>query len=103
MAESLWRRRAPVWLRIVTGILLFPALWFACTMGVWGLFEYWDAANRVPGWLYLAAGLPACLATWIIVRKSSFPVAVALSALALYALWWILSIIWRVVQALPEV
>ena len=102
MAESVWRRRAPVWLRIATGILLFPALWFAFALVLWGLLGSRDAPDQAPGWPFLVAGIAAGIATWIIARRSSTPIALALIALALYALWWILSIIWHVARMLPE-
>ena len=102
MAESVWRRRAPVWLRIVTGILLFPALWFMLALSLWALLECLEAPKATPGWPFLVVGAVAGFATWIIARKSPTPVAVALAALALLALNWILSILWKVAQALPE-
>lgn len=91
MAESVWRGRAPIWLRILTGILLFPALWIALNLGATGLFQSSD--SPAPGWLLLAAGVPAGLASWVIVRKSSAPVAVALALLALFVLGWFLQIV----------
>jgi hypothetical protein len=91
MAESVWRGRAPIWLRILTGILLFPALWIALNLGVTGLFM--SSESSTPPWLLLAAGIPAGLASWVIVRKSSAPVAVALALLALFVLGWFLQMV----------
>jgi hypothetical protein len=73
MVESVWRRRAPVWLRIVTGILFFPALWLALAVSVWALLEFLEATDRAPGWPFLVAGVAAGLATWVIARRSSTP------------------------------
>jgi hypothetical protein len=98
MVESVWRRRAPIWLRIVTGILLWPVIWFAFALAQWALFE--SLEFPVPAVLF---SLVAALASWIIVRKSSAPVAMAFSALALLALAWIWSIILRVVDALQPI
>lgn len=96
MAESVWRRPAPVWLRILTGILLFPAIWIALNLGMTGLFI--SLESPTPPWLLLAAGVPAGLASWIIARKSSALVAVALSALALVVVGWFLQIVWMVAR-----
>jgi hypothetical protein len=96
MAESVWRRPAPIWLRVLTGILLFPAIWIALNLGVTGLFE--SLESSIPPWLLLAAGVPAGLASWAIVRKSSAPVAVALAVLALFVLGWFLHIVWLVAR-----
>jgi hypothetical protein len=70
---------------------------------LWVLLGYTDSPDQTPSWPFLAVGIAAALATWIIARKSSTPIALAVIALAMYALWWILSIIQRVAQALPEV
>jgi len=101
MAGSVWRGRAPIWLRILTGILLLPALWIAFALGETGLFKSFDSS--VPPWLLLAAVVAAGLASWIIVRKSSAPVAVALLVLALFVFGWFLQILWRVAQSLQDV
>jgi hypothetical protein len=96
MVESVWRGRAPIWLRILTGILLFPAFWIIFATGVTGLFQSSD--SPIPGWLLLAVGLVAGPASWIIARRSSVLVAVALLGLALFVLGWFLHIIWLVAQ-----
>ena len=101
MAGSVWRGRAPIWLRILTGILLFPAVWIAFNLGETVLFQSLESST--PPWLLLAAGVPAGLASWAIVRKSSAPVAVALAVLALFVLGWFFSITWQVAQSLQDV
>jgi hypothetical protein len=98
MVESVWRRRAPVRLRIVTGILLWPVIWFAFALAEWVLFE--SLESPIPAELF---SIVAGLASWIIVRKSSAPIAIVLSVLALLALGWIWSIILRVADALPDI
>jgi hypothetical protein len=103
MEESVWRRRAPVWLRIVTGILFFPALWFALGVSVWALLEFLKATDPAPGWPFLVAGVAAGIATWIIARKSSTPIALALAVLALFVLGWFLYIVWVVAQYYQDV
>jgi hypothetical protein len=101
MAESVWRRPAPIWLRVLTGILLFPAMWIALNLGVAGLFM--SSESSTPPWLLLAAGVPAVLASWAIVRKSSAPVAVALAALALVTIGWFFSIVLQVARHYQDV
>ena len=101
MAESVWRGRAPIWLRILTGILLFLAVWIAFNLGETVLFQSLESST--PPWLLLAAGVPAGLASWAIVRKSSAPVAVALAVLALFVLGWFFSIALQVAQYLQDV
>jgi hypothetical protein len=56
-----------------------------------GLFM--SSESSTPPWLLLAAGVPAGLASWVIIRKSSTPVAVALALLALFVLGWFLQMI----------
>ena len=98
MVESVWRRRGPVWLRIVAGILLWPVIWFALALAEWVLFE--SLESPVPAELF---SIVAGLASWVIVQKSSAPVAIVLSVLALLALGRIWSIILRVVDVLQPI
>jgi len=100
MAESVWRGRAPIWLRILTGILLFLAVWIAFNLGETVLFQSLESST--PPWLLLASGVPVGLASWAIVRKSSAPVAVALAVLALFVLGWFLHIVWLVAQCYQD-
>jgi len=82
MAENVWRRRAPLWLRIVAGILLLPLLGLAVLFvaGVLGL-------DTPLVWILpIAAGL-----AWLIAHRAPTPIAAALlvlgplgSALILY-------------------
>ena len=101
MAGSVWRGRAPIWLRILTGILLFPAVWIAFNLGETVLFQSLESST--PPWLLLASGVAAGLASWIIVRKSSAPVAVALLVLALFVLGWFFSIVLQVARYYQDV
>jgi hypothetical protein len=98
MLERVWRGRAPTWLRILTGILLGPVVWFAFALAEWLLFE--SLESPVPAELF---SIVAGLASWVIVRKSSALIAIVLSVLALLALGWIGSIILRVADALQDV
>ncbi len=72
MAESVWRRRAPLWLRIVAGILLLPLLGLALLFaaGVLGL-------DTPLVWILpIAAGL-----AWLIAHRAPTPIAAALLVL----------------------
>ncbi len=74
MAESVWRRRAPLWLRIVAGILILPLL---------GIILF--VATRAFGldaplfWLFVIA---AALA-WLIAYRAPTPIAAAFLVLPL--------------------
>jgi hypothetical protein len=91
MVESVWRGRAPIWLRVLAGVLLFPALWILFATGATGLFQ--SLESPTPGWLLLAVGVVAGPISWLVARRSSVLVAVALSGLALFVVGWFLQII----------
>lgn len=101
MLERVWRGRAPIWLRILTGILLLPALWIAFALGETGLLKSFESST--PPWLLLAAGVPAGLASWLMARKSSALVAIALAVLALFVLGWFMHIVWLVAQYYQDI
>lgn len=72
MAENVWRRRAPLWLRIVAGILILPLLGLAVLFaaGVLGL-------DTPLVWILpIAAGL-----AWLIAHRAPTPIAAALLVL----------------------
>lgn len=98
MVENAWRRPAPVWLRILTGILLWPVILFALALAEWVLFD--SLEFPVPAELF---SIVAGLASWTIVRRSPAPIAIVLSVLAVLALSWIWSIILRVADLLQDV
>jgi hypothetical protein len=73
MAESVWRRRAPLWLRIVAGILILPLLGLILVV-----------ATRAFGLdtpLFWLVPIAAALA-WLIAYRAPVPIAAALSVLA---------------------
>jgi hypothetical protein len=73
MAESVWRRWAPLWLRIVAGILILPILGLILVV-----------ATRAFGLdtpLFWIAPIAAALA-WLIAYRAPVPIAAALSVLA---------------------
>jgi hypothetical protein len=77
MAESIWRKRAPLWLRIVAGILVLPIL---------GMILF--VATRLLGfdtplmWLFAIA---AALA-WLVAYRAPTPIAASLLVLAVLGL-----------------
>jgi hypothetical protein len=82
MAENVWRRRAPLWLRVVAGILVLPLLGIAVIFAAGAL-----GLDTPLVWIFAIA---AALA-WLIVRRAPTPIAAALlvlgplgSALVLY-------------------
>jgi hypothetical protein len=77
MAESVWRRRAPLWLRIVAGILVLPLL------GIFVLVAA-GAAGAEPPFLWLLA-IAAALA-WVVAYRAPTPIAAALSVLSVLGL-----------------
>jgi hypothetical protein len=77
--EGVWRRPAPVWLKIIAGVVVFPALWglIAVLLG---------RALGVPAnWTLIAAALAGAVASLFLARKSSLPAAGALIVLPLLA------------------
>lgn len=80
--ESVWARRAPIWLRILAGVLIFPILWVALA----SLYQATLAAGAhspVAPWILIVAATAAGIASWITVRASSACIAVGLLAVGL--------------------
>jgi hypothetical protein len=73
MVESVWRRRAPLWLRILAGILLLPLL--AIVLFVATRAFGWDTPLV---WLFVIGAVLA----WVIALRAPTPVAAVLSGLA---------------------
>ncbi len=76
---SVWRRPARVWLRIVAGLVAFPAF------GVVIALISGQAFGQIPNWLLIASTAAGALVSFLLARKSSLPVAGALIALPLLA------------------
>lgn len=74
MSESIWRRRAPLWLRILTGILILPLVGLVLVV-VSGAFE-WETPLI---WLF---AITAALA-WLIAYRAPTPIAATLLVLPL--------------------
>ncbi len=80
--ESVWRRRAPVWLRILAGVLIFPTLWVALASLCHATLAA-GAHSPVAPWILTVAAIAAGVASWIIVRTSSARIAVGFFAVGL--------------------
>jgi hypothetical protein len=85
----------------VTGILLWPVIWFGLALAAHALFR--SLGSLVPAWLLVSAGVAAAFAAGFIVRRSTVPVAVTFSVLALFALRFILAVILQIADDLPGV
>jgi hypothetical protein len=78
-ASSFWRGLAPVWLRILAGLLVLPILWFGFELVAQGLLP-----SALPdGLLVLLSIIAAGIVVAFLVRKSSRRRALVLSSLAL--------------------
>jgi hypothetical protein len=83
MAENVWRRRAPLWLRIVAGILILPVVILVLIAAAAAL-----GLDTVLVWS-LAVPIAAALA-WLIAYRAPTPIAAALLVLPLLgfvAIW----------------
>ncbi len=85
--ESVWRRRAPIWLRILAGILIFPAFWVAIALLCEVTLQGWGG-SPLPPWLLIMAAVAGALVSFAAARKSSIPVAAIFVALPLLGYAW---------------
>ena len=83
-ASSFWRGLAPVWLRILAGLLLFPLLWLGLELLAHGLLPV-ALADRLAEFLILLTIVAAGIAAAFLIRKSSMRGAIVMSSLALFA------------------
>ena len=81
-ADSVWRRRAPIWLRILAGLLLFPVLALGIAL-LGGPMLQGSIASPLPPWLLIVGAIAGAIVSFIAVRRSSIPVAAILVALPL--------------------
>ena len=82
-ASSFWRGLAPVWLRILAGILLFPILWLVFQLLAFGLLP--AVRGLTENLIVLLSIIAAGIAAAFLVRKSPMRRALVLSFLALLA------------------
>ena len=79
--SSFWRGLAPVWLRILAGLLLFPILWLVFQLLGFGLFP--AVRGLTENLVVLLSIIAAGIAAAFLIRKSSMRRALVLSSLAL--------------------
>ena len=83
-ASSFWRGPAPVWLRILAGLLLFPILWLGLELLGYGLLPA-ALPDTLAAFVVLLTIIAAGIADAFLVRKSSTRRAIVMSSLALFA------------------
>ena len=81
--SSFWRGPAPVWLRILAGLLLFPILWLVFQVLLFGLFP--AVRGLTESLIVLLSIIAAGIAAEVLIRKSSMRRALVVSSLALLA------------------
>ncbi len=82
--ERSWRNRAPVWLRVLFGLLLFPLIWVGLALLLAALLPSALSSTTIDVLLF-AEAIVAAFVSWLIVRRASTRVSAGLSTLALLA------------------
>lgn len=82
--ESIWRRPAPTSLKLIAGAVIFPLLWLGIGL-ICGELLKGIVGSPIPPWLLIAAAVAGALASFLLARKASLPVAVILIALPMLA------------------
>ncbi|HSB59931.1 MAG TPA: hypothetical protein VLD66_10060 [Methyloceanibacter sp.] len=82
--ESIWRRPAPTSLKLIAGAVIFPLLWLGIGLIAGELLKGY-VGSPIPPWLLIVAALAGALASFLLARKASLPVAVILIALPMLA------------------
>jgi hypothetical protein len=88
--QSVWRRHAPIWLRLLAGILIFPIVWLGLASICQAMLAA-DVRSTVAPWALIGAAIVAGIACWLIVKASSGRATVALLAVALVGIVWMSS------------
>ena len=82
--ESVWRRPAPTWFKLIAGAVVFPVLWLGIGLISGELLKGW-VGSPIPPWLLIAAALVGAVASFLLARKASLPVATILIVLPMLA------------------
>ena len=82
--ERSWRNRAPVWLRVLLGLLLFPLIWVGLALLLAALLPSALSSTTIDVLLF-AEAIVAAFVSWLIVRRASTRVSAGLSTFALLA------------------
>jgi len=81
---SFWRKRAPIWLRVLLGLLILPVIWACFTLTLEASLPP-IKSSLATGVLLVAGAVIAGFVSWIIVRKASARVSAGFATLALLA------------------
>ena len=79
--ESFWRRRAPIWLRILIGLLLVPVIYFGLAVLITLLLP--AGFSGIALLMLAVKGVVAAVLSWLVVRELSARAATGLGAFAL--------------------
>lgn len=77
-----WRRRAPIWLRALLGLLILPVIWIALASLLAALLPSVTSSTAI-NLILVAEAVIAGFVTWFIVRRASTRVAAIFTPLAL--------------------
>ncbi|HSD92170.1 MAG TPA: hypothetical protein VLB11_04000 [Methyloceanibacter sp.] len=81
---SFWRRRAPIWLRVLLGLLILPVIWACFTLILEASLPPIKSSLATAA-LLVAGAIIAGFVSWIIVRKASARVSAIFTTLTLLA------------------
>lgn len=87
--SGFWRRRAPIWLRILLGLLIVPVVWAALMLALSTILPSINQPAVVVT-LLVAGAVIGGVVSWVIVRRASTRVAAAFATLALLAYGFLL-------------
>jgi hypothetical protein len=82
--ESVWRRPAPAWFKLVAGAVIFPLLWLGIGLVLGELLKGW-VGSPIPPWLLIAAAVIGAAASFLLARRASLPGAMVLIMLPMLA------------------
>ncbi|HZP10667.1 hypothetical protein [Methyloceanibacter sp.] len=82
--ESVWRRPAPAWFKLVAGAVIFPLLWLGTGLVLGELLKGW-VGSPIPIWLLLVAAVIGAVASFLLARRASLPFAMILILLPMLA------------------
>ena len=82
--SSFWRRRAPIWLRVLLGLLILPVIWAAFALLLQALLPSIRSSATIAV-LFIAGAIIAGFVSWVIVRRASTRLTASLATLAQHA------------------
>ncbi len=82
--QSVWRRPAPTWFKLVAGAVIFPLLWLGIGLILGELLKGWVGAP-IPPWLLIVAAVIGAAASFLLAFRASLAVAMVLIVLPMLA------------------